>query len=246
MATREERARLRQEHAKKIAAMPEQPQNHAMFDKEVPSAKLSDVPEVVPVEDERIEKETLPSEKTEKESSKPLKAEDTPVEKKASKAKAEPAVTEKKSKKAAPEKKAASDKPVKAVSSKGTKESAAEEKEALMTKYVGARAPVKAIGKEEDIRFWIKQSRKTGIPQQDYLGMIFCKAMEHVKDNNITDDSEEVLPYQKALHDMAAPVNAHIPNDLLADVKDVAADLCLRQSGFCAYALHLARIEGSK
>ncbi len=212
MASREERAKLRAQHQAKLDQMAKQPENHATFNTEIPTPKTDIIVE---------EKKAAPKKER---AAAPVKPK---VETKVTNKKKTPTAEEKAKKKA---------------ELKQTREDWYASKVKALEKYQDDdKKCVKVIGKQEDINFWIKQSRKKGLAQQDNLALILLETIEAVKKGELTDESEEVLEYQKVLRDMGTPINSRIPESLLEEVKDAAAELCMRQTGFFAYALKRAK-----
>lgn len=216
MASREERAKLRAQHQEKMNQMAKQPENHATFNSEIPTPEI----------EIKVEKKPAPEEKK--------------VEKKPETKKVETRTTSKKSASTVEEK------AKKKAEIKKTREEWYASKVKALEEYNDDKKSVKVIGKQEDITFWLKQSRKKGIAQQDYLSLIMLETIEAVKKGELTDESEEVLEYQKVLRDMGTPVNSRMSIKLLDEVKDAAAELCMKQTGFYAYSLKRARLQAEK
>ncbi len=216
MASREERAKLRAQHQAKLDQMAKQPENHATFDTEIPTPKVDTIT-VLP-EEPKVEKA------------------DTPT-----KPKVETKVTNKKKTETVDQKAKK-----KAEIKKTREEWYASKVKALENYKDDDKRSVKIIGKHEDITFWLKQSRKKGIAQQDYLALILLETIEAVRNGEINDESEEVLEYQKVLRDMDTPVNSRLPYTLVEEIKDAASELCMKQTGFYAYSLKRARLAEEK
>ncbi len=226
MASREERAKLRAAHANKMQEMGTQPTNHATFDAEIPTPKTETSKEMAQ------QSEVLSNKDNKK---------DTPINKaivdESSHKKVETAANVIKMPKSTSDE--ANSNRINSIAK--SKSQIKEEKVKVLEKYSGPKKTVKIVAKEEDMKYWIKQSRKNSIPQQDYLALILLDTIERVKKGQVNDESEEVLEYQRVLHNMAAPINAQISAELIEEVKEAAADLCMKQSGFFAYSLYKAR-----
>lgn len=231
MASREDRAKLRAAHEQKLKQMAAQPVNHATFDEPIPTPKAVEAPEKAEIKVEaKVEEVKAPEVKA---PVKPAKKEapkkiETVVETVINQSKSTPV---------------ASDTANIVAESKKKREELKNDKVKALAKYNDGKKTVKIVATEENIRYWIKQSRKNGIPQQDFAALIFLDTIEAVKNGQITDESEEVQEYQKVLHNMGTPVNAQISISLVDEIKDAAAELCMKQSGFFAYSLNRARLN---
>ncbi len=220
MASREERAKLRAQHEEKLKSMAKQPDNHATFDSEIPQPSIN------------VITEEIKSDNVNATASIP----------------AEPAIEElvesninhaaKKTKTVTKTNKDTLKKEIKA-----RKEDWNKSKVKAIANYTGDKKSVKIVAKPDDIKFWIKQSRRNGISQQDYLALLLLDTCKEVQNGKITDESPEVQEYQRVLRDMDTPVTAHLPEDLLNEIKDAAAELCMKQSGFYAFSLNRGRLK---
>ena len=220
MASREERAKLRAAHAQKMASKGEQPTNHATFDTEIPEPVVTPVINTIEPPTISLAEDKLDTNQNNADHTTPQKTE-SQKQTRPQKTKEEKQLLKDDIKKKREDWKAA--------------------KVKALAKYEGDKKTVKVVANEESIKYWIKQSRKNAISQQDYLALMLLDTIDLVKKGKLTDESEEVLEYQKVLRNMGAPVNAMLPVTLIDEVKDAAAELCMKQSGFFAFTLNKAR-----
>ncbi len=227
MPSRADRERLRKEMEERKKSLPPQPQQGTIFgddgiDKTIASKEVTE-----PKKGEKADIVKMP---------------DAPAPEPVKKKGTEPSV---KKESTAKEKK---ERPIskKNVSAPAGSSKWIEKMRDVLELYDGDKSLVRVVGSEEDIMFWKKQSRKNGIPQQDLLAMFMLDLIKDIEDGVVTEDSEDVLPYQKALRDMATPVSAFLPKKLIEKIKASAAELCLKQTGIYAYGLMRSHKKGIK